>query len=386
MKNLLFLLFSVLVFGQKIENIKLNSKILNQEREIWVYTPFGFDENTSQKYDVIYVFDAQAREYFDLVHSAINFYNEGMFPMVVVGIASPFDEKTKQSRNTDLLPKPENDKTTKKYNGYLGNADNFFRFLSDEVSPFLEKNYRTTSSRIAVGHSNGGTFISHCFLEKPEFFNAYILVSPNYEYDDFQLAKRFQNFNFNQLNSKKFFYLCNANEAKDFGKDWEKGNLEVAKILQEKATQNKIKFINQDFSKSETHGSIPPIGISLGLKNYMAFFTNSDNFLEKITKNETITLDADQVNSLAYSAHEKGKTKNAVKILLWANQKFPENFNIYDSIGEMYQNLGDKANAEKYYKMLGEKIETVKNTLKPEEYLQLKDGVKGRLDYLKKMK
>ena len=74
------------------------------------------------------------------------------------------------------------------------------------------------------------------------------------------------------------------------------------------------------------------------------------------------------------------------KILLWANQKFPENFNIYDSIGEMYQNLGDKANAEKYYKMLGEKIETVKNTLKPEEYLQLKDGVKGRLDYLKKMK
>ena len=84
MKNLLFLLFSMLVFGQKIENIKLNSKILNQEREIWVYTPFGFDENKSKNYDVIYVFDAQARAYFDLVHSAINFYNEGMFPMVVV--------------------------------------------------------------------------------------------------------------------------------------------------------------------------------------------------------------------------------------------------------------------------------------------------------------
>ena len=106
MKNLLFLLFSVLVFGQKIENIKLNSKILNQEREIWVYTPFGFDENKSKNYDVIYVFDAQARAYFDLVHSAIHFYNEGMFPMVVVGIVSPFDDKTKQSRNTDLLPKP----------------------------------------------------------------------------------------------------------------------------------------------------------------------------------------------------------------------------------------------------------------------------------------
>ena len=56
------------------------------------------------------------------------------------------------------------------------------------------------------------------------------------------------------------------------------------------------------------------------------------------------------------------------------------------NIAQVYTELNDYVNAEKYYKILGEKIETVKNTLKPEEYLQLKDGVKGRLDYLKKMK
>lgn len=384
--SILLLLISIFSYGQTIESVKINSKNLNQEREILIYKPIGFEENTNQKYDVIYVFDSQMKAYFDLVHSSYDFYNKGIFPAIVVGIISPFDQATKQSRNTDLLPKPEHPETIEHYRGYLGNSENFFKFLTDEVSPYLEKNCRTSSIRTAVGHSNGGTFISYCFLEKPDFFESYILVSPNYAYDQFQIVKKLQQFHFENLTSKKFFYMCNANEAESFPKDWEKGNLDVAQILQKASDSNYIKFVNQDFSKTEDHGSIPPIGISLGLKSYMDFYTNTDNLLENIAQNRHVSLTADQANSLAYIAKGKNKTQDAIKVLLWANKQYPENLNIYDSIGEMYQLVGDKANANKYYKLFDENIDKAMKTLSPDEYKELKEGAKGRLDYLKTMK
>ena len=37
-----------------------------------------------------------------------------------------------------------------------GGADEFLRFLSDELIPWVEGQYRTASFRVLVGHSLGG--------------------------------------------------------------------------------------------------------------------------------------------------------------------------------------------------------------------------------------
>lgn len=40
--------------------------------------------------------------------------------------------------------------------GGAGGADRFFAFLTDEVSPYVERHYRTAPMRVLAGHSLGG--------------------------------------------------------------------------------------------------------------------------------------------------------------------------------------------------------------------------------------
>ena len=56
-----------------VKTIHLNSKELDQEREIFIYTPPYYNENIYEKYNVIFVFDSQHKSYFDLAHSALFF-------------------------------------------------------------------------------------------------------------------------------------------------------------------------------------------------------------------------------------------------------------------------------------------------------------------------
>ena len=48
----------------------------------------------------------------------------------------------------------------------------------------------------------------------------------------------------------------------------------------------------------------------------------------------------------------------------------------------MYQNLHKKDEAKKYYLLLDKNVEEQKATLKPDEYEQLKKGVKDRISSL----
>ena len=65
---LLFIVFFLQTFAQsiaRVENLKIHSKALNQEREILIYTPVDYDWRTNEYFNVIYVFDSQNREFFD---------------------------------------------------------------------------------------------------------------------------------------------------------------------------------------------------------------------------------------------------------------------------------------------------------------------------------
>ena len=207
MKHLTILLafISVSAFGQKIETEKINSTVLDQERNLWIYTPWQYEEYPDKKLEIIYVFDAQVREYFDLVHSIVQFLGGEEFAFIVVGIESPFIEEKNQSRNTDFLPKATDKETIEKYGEFSGGADKFLSFVKTEVLPFIDKKYRTLPERVAVGHSNGGTFISYSLLNEPDLFDAYITISPNYGYDKGQMAKRFAKLNPESVKRKNLF-------------------------------------------------------------------------------------------------------------------------------------------------------------------------------------
>ena len=356
--------------------MSIKSIILDEQRKLIIYTPWEYSHSENQKFEVIYVFDAQAREIFDMVHLTTSFKNKQICPMIVVGIIS-------DDRNKDFLPKNEYKETSDEFGGHLGNADKFLNFISNELVTYIDTKYRTLPKRIAVGHSNGGTFITYSFLEKPNLFDAYIAIDPNFRYDKMQFAKRFQNFNPDQLNSEKFYYICNSNIKTD---EWIKGRSKVISYFESPSYKKIIKFESQDFSATETHWTVVQSGILNGIKGYFNYqFFNSDNLLKyysNLNKQKLIDLNPQNTNQLAYNFFYDEKPNDALKILLWANGIFPQDINLYDSIGEMYQKLDSKQEALNYYKKFEQKVEEQKISLKQEDYENMKKGVNERIKSL----
>ena len=111
MKNIIIIiliaLWTSVTFGQniaRVENVKIQSKSLNQEREILIYTPIDYDWRVNEYFNVIYVFDSHSREFFDYTSSIISFLTDNTNSFIVVGITSPYNEGLDYSRNNDLLP------------------------------------------------------------------------------------------------------------------------------------------------------------------------------------------------------------------------------------------------------------------------------------------
>ena len=377
MKRLILLLLATLptlVFSQKIDTLSLVSKQFDQPRKLLIYLPEAYEYQPQRKFEVVYVFDAQARQYFDCIHSTINFLNAGICPMIVVGVIS-------ENRNKDFLPKNENEQTMKQYVGNLGDADKLLSFVSNDLVSYIDKTYRTLPTRIAIGHSNGATFISYCLLQEPNLFDAYLAISPNYAYDNELLIKLFSKFNPEQMTGTKFFYQCNSNEDAD----WVVARNKMISLFNDDKFKKKLHFENQNFAETETHMTVFPIASFYGLKSYLNYqFFNADNLIEyysHLQKQSSITLTADMINNAAYGNWDK--KENAIKLLRWAISLFPDDLNLYDSLGEMYQNDGQKNEAMKYYKLFQSKLAERKDKISQQEYEKLKLGIEDRIIYLK---
>jgi predicted alpha/beta superfamily hydrolase len=368
-------IFPSMIYSQRIDSFKIYSKVFDKNRKILVYTPREYDNWPDSKYEVIYVFDAQAREYFDHVHSSLSFLNNSQFPMIVVGIVS-------ENRNKDFLPENEYPETFKDYHGFLGDADKFIDFLGDELIPYVDNHYRTFPKRIAIGHSNGATFITYCLIKNPGIFDAYIAISPNYVYDEKQLVKMTEKFEPNQLKSNKYIYMCNSNE----GNEWTSAKKKVISLLKSRSFKNKIIIVDQDFSTTCNHMTVYPTGVINGLKNYLDYqFFNVNNLIayySELYNKKLFDLNPERLKQISHSFLINEKTEDAIKILVWAVQLFPDELDLYNNIGEMYQNQNNKSEAIKYYKIFKEKLEQHKDLYSNEQLEYLKKSMDIRIKNL----
>ena len=180
--------------SEPVENgvrIKFNSRIMGEERTIWIRVPASYYEASSstQTYPVIYVLDGKSA--FFPVTGVVSFMSEEdhvnyQIPeMIVVGVDT-------ENRFRDLTPI----KSTKQANGEesktpeqklmmsgSGGGEQFLNFLKEEVFTYIEKNYRTNPFRIYVGHSLGGLTATYTFLKHPDLFNATISIDPSLWWD-----------------------------------------------------------------------------------------------------------------------------------------------------------------------------------------------------------
>lgn len=152
--------------------VSIDSKVLSTERELQVLLPENYDANSTSTYPVIYLIDGDYN--FHGVSGMLDLLaNKGQLipDVILVGIAdkgtsqyheymtpSVFDSKAKPSK---------------------GKAAEFIRFITTEVKPYIENNFRTAENSTLVGHSMGGLFVLNMLLEQPSAFNNYVAISPS---------------------------------------------------------------------------------------------------------------------------------------------------------------------------------------------------------------
>lgn len=171
----------------------IESEILGEERRVLVYLPDEYDEDASAYYPVLYLLDGDF--HFHHVTGVVDFLSAHFHipPMIVVGIANT-------DRNRDLTPPAENTTVAfpDPFSGDTifhpfptgGGADDFLRFLVEELAPRIEGEYRAAPFRMLAGHSLGGLFTLHAFTTRPQSFDAYLAISPSLQWDDRSLIRR----------------------------------------------------------------------------------------------------------------------------------------------------------------------------------------------------
>jgi predicted alpha/beta superfamily hydrolase len=158
-------------FGKVQITSPLNSPQLNNSRMLRIYLPPSYGENAAKRYPVLYMHDAQ--NLFDAKTAAYGkewsidetanrlIATGGMDEIIVVGI----------DNNADRIPEytPCCDP---KYGG--GKLDAYRAFIVDTVKPYIDRNYRTLTTRehtAIMGSSLGGLASVAIAQQHPDVFS-----------------------------------------------------------------------------------------------------------------------------------------------------------------------------------------------------------------------
>jgi predicted alpha/beta superfamily hydrolase len=165
-------------------------------RNVHVYRPPGYEEETSRRYPVLYMQDGQnifdPKEMgmeWEVDETADALIEAGRIePLLVVAVANT------EARRDEYTPTAVE---LKKSDGTVteggGKADLYGRFLIEELMPFIDRAYRTRrdAASTAVGGSSLGGLVSVWLgLEHPDVFGNVLAVSPTVWWDDFVILEK----------------------------------------------------------------------------------------------------------------------------------------------------------------------------------------------------
>jgi len=166
------------------------SKLLNNERDIYIYLPPGYDEQEDRRYPTLYLHDGQ-----NLFHPAFNgqswnlhriadrLIGEGKIEeIVMVGVSNRGTERADEYTHALDGVDYERDKVDIKPKGEL-----YERFLIEELKPCIDGLFRTKpgpSHTALLGSSRGGQVTYHIGMRRPDVFGHLGILSPYLYYVD----------------------------------------------------------------------------------------------------------------------------------------------------------------------------------------------------------
>lgn len=153
----------------------IHSKVLNEDRQIYIHVPKLDSADINKALPVLYLLDGE--NHFHILAAYIEYLRHWQVipPMIVVGIVNV--DRVKDLTPTNSLVNFDG-KVDSKYKTSGGN-EQFFNFIQQELMPYIETNYKTSSFKIFAGHSFGGITVINCMLMHSDMFDAYIAISPS---------------------------------------------------------------------------------------------------------------------------------------------------------------------------------------------------------------
>lgn len=332
-----------IIIGQKYF---IESKILNESREYWVYLPSDYNKS-KYDYPVMYLLDGQ--EHFHQITGVVNHLSRlvpRMPRMIVVGIVSTDNDRVRDytPNKIEILP-----------NG--GGADIFTRFLNKELIPQIDKDLRTNDCRLLLGHSLAGVCVNYIFTNYNELFKVYFAADPAIFVDP-TIADNFKSFVSNQdsIKSKYFLSVCGLVDST---------TIVLNKKLSELIESKYLAKVNWDFKfyPNEDHVSMTLKAVYDGLEKlysdykipyaYILSF-DKENILRHIKSNEKryeihVALPEQLINEYAMHFCSKQKYDDALELLQLNIENYEAPYETYYFFGQVYSMKGDNDNALQFF-------------------------------------
>lgn len=380
--SLAFCLLANLVFAQGKEDNQsivigktdsIRSKILGEQRKIWVHVPDGANE----KYPVVYLLDGDGHfsSVVGMIQQLSTINGNMMCPkMIVIGITNT--DRMRDLTTSHISSAPYMDSIMTKT---TGGGELFTAFIENELFPHIDSVYPTAPYRILIGHSLGGLMVINTLVNHTNLFNSYVAIDPSMWWDNEKLLKQTQRVLAEKKFEGKSLYLGIANTMEE-GMDIEKIENDTAEDTQhirsilalqsafEKNKQNGLNYRGK-YYPHDTHGSAPLITEYDALRVFFDFYpiklTNKDftdstgAIVEKYQKHFAeisqkmgypIKPDEGEINYMGYDFLGKKMYKTAERFFKLNIENYDGSYNVYDSYGDYFIAIGDKSNAVTQFK------------------------------------
>lgn len=347
------------------QKVSLFSKILNEDRILYIQVPKDDPAHPDNKYPVLYLLDGES--HFDMLAQYCNYlsrWDVNAIPeMIVVGIAntnrvrdltpthSIFDYRGRPdtSANSRLLPS--------------GGNEAFLQFIKEELMPYVETHYKTQPFKIFAGHSFGGITTINCLLTHPGFFNAYISVSPSFWWDrEYLLQLAEQRLKKGETLNKIIFY-SDASEGLDDSSTFHTNLLRFDSLLR---TRNLTGLDHQyRYYPGEIHMTEPIIAYYEALRYIYSDWLVPPQDPKKVNAivlmehyhrlsrryGYTILPNEGNIDDWAtWLLKDPGTKKNGISLLEMNVSNYPLSAHALTSLGKAYEMNGDRKRADECYR------------------------------------
>lgn len=383
MKTIIFcvlLLISLAVKSQTNDQITIGhpdsvySKVLNENRKLWVHVPHNDSPDgifAKENYPVIYLLDGWEQN-FSVVTAIEELLSGGggnlAFPkMIVVGI--PNTNRTRDLTPTHSGAAPGMDSMEASTSG---GGEKFISFIQKELIPHIDSSYPAAPYRIFIGHSLGGLMSVYSLVNHTDLFNAYVAIDPSTFWDHKvvlnQMKEALQK---KQFNGRSLF-LATANtmnsgfdtsiigpimrcnfQLKDYLDKYKQSKLvsgykyypeydhnSVSVPAEYDALRFIFKFYNLNFPFAEFFK--PSFKADTLLSTHYKMISSRMGY--KVAPPEQF------VNAIGYQLMSMKQFERAYYFFKMNIDNYPQSFNAYDSMGDLFAAQGNTKKAIEYYR------------------------------------